>query len=118
MGGSGTYKRGKCDQCPWIKEGEGCPLPRGGYMKSRSYVDCCTIGVVYLATCTCGAFYNGKTKCTFARCIHDHLYYPVAGLLYTPICRHVGLNHGYDPSFISFFALEVISQQERGGDFD
>lgn len=74
--------------------------------------------MVYLATGTRGAFYIGKTKRTFASCIRDHLYYFDASLLYTPICRHVGLNHGYDPSFISFFALEVIPQQERGGDFD
>lgn len=26
--------------------------------------------------------------------------------------------HSYDPSVISFFALEVIPQNSRGGDFD
>lgn len=50
--------------------------------------------------------------------IQDHLYYLDAGLLYTPICKHVGLNHSYDPPYIKIFALEVISELERGRDID
>lgn len=111
----GTYWRGKCGQFSWIKEGSGCPLPRGSYRSSKTYADCQTRGVAYLA---CGAFYIGKTKRTFARRIQDHLYYLDAGLLYTPICKHIGHSHSFDPSFISFFALEVILEAERGGDFD
>ncbi|XP_040196440.1 uncharacterized protein LOC120929221 [Rana temporaria] len=114
----GTYKCGHCDVCPWIEEGDGCPLPRGGFLKSKKHANCSTIGIVYLAKCRCGAFYIGKTKRAFSRRIKDHLYYLEAGLLYTPICKHVGLHHSYDPSFITFFALEVISPPERGGDFD
>lgn len=90
----------------------------GGHLKLRTYADCRTIDVVYLATCTCGAFYISKIKRTFARQIQDHLYYIDVGLLYTPICKHVILNHGFYPSFVSFFALEVIPQKDRGGDFD
>lgn len=116
--GSGTYKCGQCDQCPWIREGVGCPLPRDGFHKLKGYADCRTTGIVYLAMCLCGAFYIGKTKRPFAKRIQDHLYYLDAGLLYTPICKHVGLNHSYDPSYISFTALEVIPEPERGGDID
>lgn len=90
-GGKGTFKCGNCDQCPWIREGTGCPLPRGGYYKSKTYADCSTTGIVYLAMCLCGAFYIGKTKSPFAKRIQDHLYYLDAGLLYTPICKHIGL---------------------------
>lgn len=67
VGGVGTYRCGSCDQRPWIRKGDTCPLPRGGYLKSRTYADCRTVGVVYLATCTCAEFYIGKTKRTFAR---------------------------------------------------
>lgn len=128
----------KCDQCPWIKEGTGCLLPqggfhkfkmyadcrtkegtecllpRGGFHKSKMYADCSTIGLVYLVICLCGTFYIGKTKRPFAKGIQDHLYYLDAELLYTPICKYIGLNH----SFVSFFALEVIPEPERGGDFN
>lgn len=83
-------------------------------MKSKSYANCGTIGVVYLTTCTYGAFHIGKTKRTFARRVCDHLCYLDAGLLYTPICRYVGLNHGYDPSFISFLHLRLYYSKKGG----
>lgn len=117
-GGNGTFRCGHCQFCPWIKEGIGCSLPRGGFHKLKGYADCTTTGIVYLAMCRCGAFYIGKTKRRFARRIQDHLYYLDVGLLYTPICKHIGLRHSYDPNFVTFFALEVISEPERGGNVD
>lgn len=118
IGGSGTFRCEHCEYCPWIREGIGCPLPRGGFYKLKGYADCCTTGIAYLAMCRCGAFYIGKTKRPFAKRIHDDLYYLDAGLLYTPICKHVGLHHSFDPADISFTALEVIPDMERGGNVD
>lgn len=100
VGGSGTYRCGKCDQCPWIKEGEGCPIPRGGYMKSRSYADCVPfVWCIWL----------------LAHVVHFTLVKPNVPLLdlhvitYTiliPACSihpYVGMYHGYDPSSIIYF---------------
>lgn len=59
-----------------------------------------------------------KTKRNFGRRIQDHLYFIEGGLLYTPICKLVGLRHHFDPSVITFFVLERIFQNSQGCDFD
>lgn len=67
-------------------------------------------------TCTCDAFYVGKTKRPFHKRIHDHIYY--VPKLNTPIECHIGLKHNYNTLSMSFMALDHVQKDPRGVDFD
>lgn len=115
---NGTWKCEKCDFCSWIYVNQSMYLPNGKMHTIHHFVDCQTIGIVYIMFCICGAFYIGKTKRQFWRRIKDHIYYGHSNKLNTPIGRHIALAHKWDTSVVKFAALERIIPDERGGDFD
>lgn len=67
---------------------------------------------------SCIAFYIGKTIHKLGLRMRDHLYYYGGGKIVTPVTRHIGLHHRFDNTVISFFVLEVIPPNPRGGDWD
>lgn len=68
--------------------------------------------------CRCRAFYIRKTKRHFGQRTDDHTYYSGGGKIITPVTRHVGLHHKYHTEMVSFFVLEVIPPDPRGGNWD
>lgn len=57
----GTFRCGHCEQCKLLMEGQVHVLPNGRWHKAKHYVDCTTLGVIYLFRCPCSVFYVGKT---------------------------------------------------------
>lgn len=101
----GMHKCGHCDCSNCILEGCTHDIER--------YVYCQTKGVVYIVFSKCGMFYVGKTFRNFWRQIYDIK----KNLLYTPIGRHVALQHRHDMSMVKFTVLEEVMEDPRGGNF-
>lgn len=116
-GPNGTFRCGDCPRCPWVREGRRFILPNGEPLVPRTFANCGTKGVIYLMTCSCKAFYVGKTIREFRQRIGDHLYYSENGKL-TTIGRHIGLYHKFDSLVVQFLVLEVVQPNPRGGDWD
>lgn len=74
--------------------------------------------VVYLLVCECNAYYIGKTKQEFWRCMSQHLYSMWIGNRHLPVDRHAVLVHGYKVLKISFTALERVHIPDRGSDWN
>lgn len=62
--------------------------------------------------------FTGKTIRELGLRMRDHLYYSDGGKIVTPVTRHIGLHHRFDNSVMSFFVLEVVSHNPRGGDWN
>lgn len=93
-------------------------LPRGTKWKSRHYVDCDTVGIIYLLQCTCVSYYVGKTKRNFKQRIKKHVYAASIGYFKTVIGRHIAFQHNYKFDGFSFLPLERVHIPPRGGDWD
>lgn len=57
-----TFKCGKCDYCTCINNSKNVLLPNFIPFSPRHFVNCNTIGILYLLTCSCSSFYIGRTK--------------------------------------------------------
>lgn len=90
-----------------------CRLPNGELFTPHTSALCGTTGVIYLMLCDCKAFYVGKTIRELRQRIGDHLYYSANGKL-TPVGRHIGLYHRFNPLAVKFLALEVVPPDSRG----
>lgn len=114
----GTFPCGHCDICEFIYDVREKPLPNGQRHKIKHKVTCQTTGIVYLATCTCGSYYVGKTKRQFCVRIRDHIKPLYKGKTSTSINRHIAVHHDFNPHVVGFTALEHIPTHVRGGDID
>lgn len=114
----GTFPCMNCDECPWIGEVRDFTLPNGERYRPRKYVNCQSVGVVYLMACKCGRFYVGKTKQAFRQRIYEHILSIRNGKIDSPIALHVGVSHYFDLTVVKFVALEHILAHSRGGDTD
>lgn len=114
----GTFPCGACDICPFMSNSKEVVLPNGRTHLIKHRVTCKTIRIVYLASCSCGCFYVGKTKRPFLKRIRDHIVPLYKRLSTTALNRHVAREHHYDPDVIRFAALEHVPPHIRGGDID
>lgn len=114
----GTFPCGTCDICPFIINSRDIVLPNGNVHLARHRITCKTIGVVYLALCSCGWFYVGKTKRLFFKCIKDHIAPLYKHLTTTALNRHIAREHNYDPDVVHFAALDHVPLHARGGNID
>lgn len=114
----GTRPCHKCGFCRHIYASRNIVLPNGRVYSPKFLATCQSIGVIYLMICECNAFYVGKTKCPFFRCIRDHVSLVLKKKMETPISRHVGLCHQFDDTKMHFYALEYAPPNEMGGDYD
>lgn len=63
-------------------------------------------------------FYVGKTKRPFFHTIRDHVKLVSGKEFESPISCRMELYHQFDATKMTFFALEHIPTNERGGDVD
>lgn len=114
----GMFRCGSCKYCDLFLEGGSFILPNCRVHRIEHFVYCQSKCVIYIALCKYGPFYIGKTFRNFWRRIYDHIYYIRKNLLFTPIGRHVTLQHKHDTSMIQFTMLERIVEDPRGGNID
>lgn len=111
----GTYRCGGCKACQYIWKTKTTYNHRTGIeYQSRYFANCKTPGVVYLARCDCPLFYVGKTTRELRRRILEHIG-DIQHSRDTPITQHMRSVHQKAPFTISFWALEVIKADIRGG---
>ncbi|XP_068115282.1 zinc finger protein 27-like [Hyperolius riggenbachi] len=115
---TGTYSCGGCVYCQYLQVGRSVVLPNGRQWNLRHFVNCNTVGVIYLLYCRCGCFYIGKTSRAFKERIKNHVGEIANCNFKSPISRHVHLEHRGDSSFIKFVGLDRIHAHPRGGDID
>lgn len=98
-------------------------LPNNEIFKARHFVNCQSVGVVYLMYCTCNRFYIGKTKRKFSIRIMEHVK-SISNCKdkniheLPPVARHVVMHHGKNLKGIKFFALDHVHTDIRGGSID
>lgn len=109
---------GGYEYCPYLDTRSRATLLNNIRWCSRHFVGCKTPGIIYLLQCTCGAFYVGKTRREFPRCIYDHVYAGKIGYFKSLIGRHIALDHNYKFEGFKFLPLQRIYQDSRGGDWD
>ncbi|XP_040212985.1 uncharacterized protein LOC120943646 [Rana temporaria] len=115
---NGMMRCGRCNFCPWVREGTTFSLPNGEIFTPNFYADCNTQGIIYLMTCSCHAFYVGKTIRNFKHRIRDHVYYSSQGKMVTSVSRHLDLYHKFNTSVASFIVLAIVPKDCRGGNWD
>lgn len=71
---TGTFPCRAGDCCAFFKCRTTATLKGGIKWKSRHFVDCETVGIVYFLQFPCGTYYMGKTRRPFKRRIYDHYY--------------------------------------------
>lgn len=115
----GTFQCGNCDFCRYIQPGKSVHLPTGKNLTMYHFVNCDTIGIVYLLTCGCGSHYVGKTKQNFWKRIKEHVADIQIGIIDKPIPRHFAQFHDYKTDSLKFQVLARIHPplSKRGGGF-
>lgn len=81
------------------------------------FINCRSMRVVYLITCSCGKQYVGKTLREFRRHIGEHLG-DVRHNRDTPVARHVWTEHGGDPKCLQFQGIYLVLPSQRHGNLD
>lgn len=69
----GTAPCGRCEFCRFLTNSTEILLPSGGSFGPNFFVNCRSIGVVYIMKCECKAFYVGKKRGKFFHRIRDHV---------------------------------------------
>ncbi|XP_056414465.1 uncharacterized protein LOC130356667 [Hyla sarda] len=114
----GTFRCGKCRACQFIKvDNQYFDKELHRSFRSRTFANCKTTGVVYIATCICGLRYVGKTTREFKCRILEHIG-DVNNNRDKPIAKHVNNKHNGNPTVLQFQALEIISPSQRRGNLD
>lgn len=85
---------------------------------SQHFVNCKTVGVVYLMSSICGGYYIWKTKRPFWVRIKEHVNSIENGNITATVGPHVAHFHRYNPKSLKFFALAHIHPNIRGGSID
>lgn len=114
----GSFPCGHCSHCPLIKKKKRFLLLNSELFSPYHFANCQTRGVVYLMLCKCKAFYIGKTKHEFWRCIAKHTYRMRIGNQHLPLGRHIVVRHNYQMPKIFFVVLDQIHIPSRGGDWN
>lgn len=114
----GTYRCGTCKACKYILKCSNFTNPITGIKyNSRSFANCKTSGVVYVAICPCPCIYVGKTIRELRRRILEHI-----GDIHhkrdTSLAKHMTTIHPDALYAVSFWVLEVVKMGERRGDLD
>lgn len=112
----GTFKCGFCKQCQYVQTSKDFILPNGKKFVPRHFVNCATLGVIYLITCSCGDFYVGKTARTLSKRIGEHIRDINTGNLDRPLSRRAAFKHGYKQVNVVVKALDHIHPNIRGKD--
>lgn len=114
----GTFPCGTGEFCDALDRRLSVTLPQRVKWYCKHFVNCYTIGIVYLLQCPCGAFYVGKTRRPFKKRIHDHIYAGGIGYFKSPIGHHIAFSHNYQFDGFLFLPLETFHVPPRGGDWD
>lgn len=109
---------GACDFCAFMIEGESLTLSNASPLKCKYQADCNKLGVIYVLTCICGAYYIDKAIYTVCRRLQNHLYDIFTYHLKAPVVRHVCLIHSRVSRSLKCWVLKVVKPSSRGGNFD
>ncbi|OCT64993.1 hypothetical protein XELAEV_18041234mg [Xenopus laevis] len=114
----GCYKCGTCMACPFIQK-TNCVTGRLDIanFKISQFINCKTVGVVYIMKCACGKTYVGKTKREFRRRILEHVG-DVKNNRNTTVATHINEIHSGNTGVMKFFGVEHFKPTSRVGDID
>lgn len=112
----GTFKCGSCIACSSILKGNKFVSIHTSHW-IRTFINCKSLGLVYLATCACGVQYVGKTTREFRSPIGEHLN-DIRNDADTPIARHIEESHDGQLGLIKFQGIELVPPSPRGGNLD
>lgn len=115
---NGVFRCGQCKTCPFIvKTKTFASIVTNEQFEVRDFINCKSKGIVYMIKCTCPKNYVGKTKWEFRRRVLDHIG-DIHHRRETSVSTHVWELHNGDLRSIEFYALEMVRQSPRGGDWD
>ncbi|OCT67308.1 hypothetical protein XELAEV_18038598mg [Xenopus laevis] len=114
----GCYRCGTCKACPWINK----TVMIEGRSDIKEYaikhfINCKTVGVIYVMKCECGKNYVGKTKREFRRRILEH----VGDVLHkrnTSVANHIIHCNNGNTAMMKFIGVEHIKSTTKIGDID
>ncbi|OCT93721.1 hypothetical protein XELAEV_18011398mg [Xenopus laevis] len=114
----GCYKCGSCMACAFIQKAT-CITGRLDIanFKIAQFINCKTVGVIYVTKCVCGKTYVGKTKREFRRRILEHVG-DVKNSRNTTVATHVNEVHNGNTGVMTFFGVEHFQPTSRVGDID
>ncbi|OCT72343.1 hypothetical protein XELAEV_18035318mg [Xenopus laevis] len=118
---TGTYKCGAniCKCCGFInvsKEIQSTVTKK--IYNCRTYANCRTSDVIYLATCRCGKQYVGKTKRWLKDRVLEHLACINRFDVSSAVAEHVIQEHEANEYFVSFQVIEAVKLGKRKGHID
>lgn len=109
----GSHSCGGCSYChlmPTKKEFTN-PIDQRCYT-IREFINCKTMGVIYIAQCTCPKIYVGKTRQQLRRRIGKHIS-TINTNTDTPLSRHIRFVHRGDIKSLQFWGIKKITVGPR-----
>lgn len=86
--------------------------------ESKTYANCRTLNVIYLAMCRCCKQYVGKTTRNVKDRVLEHIACINRTDVSSAITAHIINEHGTNENFVSFQIIETVRLGKRKGDID
>ncbi|OCT65828.1 hypothetical protein XELAEV_18042078mg [Xenopus laevis] len=114
----GCHRCGNCLACPYVQKSTIFSGRRdiNEYI-IQQFINCKTMGVIYVMECICGIRYIGKTKREFRRRILEHVG-DIRNKRNTSIANHINSLHEGNCGVMKFIGVEHIKSTTRVGDLD
>lgn len=114
----GSHPCGDCKFCSYMPTKKSFTNPYDKKIYTiREFINCRTMGVVYVAQCSCSLLYVGKTTQQLRRRICQHVSTINTGRD-TPLARHVRFFHDGNSNDLKFWGIMRIKQGPRKGDLN
>lgn len=111
----GCYRCSVCIACIQIKPGKYFVSNQtGSRFEFKYFLNCKSTFIIYMAECTCGKEYVGKTIPPFRRHVGEHLG-DVCHNRDTPLARHIWLCQNGEVKDLNFAAIDHIRPNMRRG---
>lgn len=114
----GSYPCGSCTFCKFLPKIKEFTIPSyGRKIELCQFINCRSMGIVYVATCTCPKLYVGKTIQEFRQRISKYISSIQRGEE-TPIARHIRDYHQANVIVLKFWGVSQIKLGRRKGNLD
>lgn len=114
----GCFRCSDCSFCKYIVQSKNFQSATSGCIYSiRDFINCKSVGLIYMATCPCPRNYVGKTTRQLRKRVGEHLGNIRRGED-TPLATHMQIFHPGQEKNLSFIGLEIVRKSPRGGNFD
>lgn len=113
---TGFFKCTNCKMCTIAKNTKEIEMANKKKWTIKQRITCKTPFIIYIVECPCHLKYIGSTTCEFKKRILEHVRATTNTDRSNAIAKHMDKHHGGNWKLLSFYAVEYVEIQIRGGD--